>query len=80
MGAPQGRGRAPCPVARARSGARAAADESSTAAFLRVPQSRLHRQGVDTVGRGAVGIPLPMKKLGCGGWLYAVFCQASAVR
>ncbi|MFF1719505.1 hypothetical protein [Streptomyces sviceus] len=25
--------------------------------------------GVYTVGRGAVAIPLPMKNLGCGGWL-----------
>ncbi|WP_327698706.1 hypothetical protein [Streptomyces sp. NBC_00459] len=27
------------------------------------------RYGVYTVGLGAVGMPLPMKKLGCGGWL-----------
>jgi hypothetical protein len=26
-------------------------------------------QGTYTVGRGGVGIPSPMKKLGCGGWL-----------
>ncbi len=25
--------------------------------------------GVYTAGRGAVGMALPMKKLGCGGWL-----------
>lgn len=36
--------------------------------------------GVYTDGRGAVAMPLPRKKLGCGGWLYAVFCQARAVR
>jgi hypothetical protein len=35
---------------------------------------------VYTVGLGGVAIPLPRKKLGCGGWLYAVFCQARAVR
>lgn len=26
-------------------------------------------QGVVTVGRGGVGMPAPMKKEGCGGWL-----------
>lgn len=29
----------------------------------------LAAHGVYTVGRGAVAMPLPMKKLGCGGWL-----------
>lgn len=31
----------------------------------------MHRPsyGVVIVGRGAVAIPLPMAKLGCGGWL-----------
>ena len=31
-------------------------------------------------GAGGVGMPLPMKYDGCGGWLYAVFCQAIAHR
>jgi hypothetical protein len=31
--------------------------------------SRSEAYGVYTVGLGAVGIPLPMKKLVCGGWL-----------
>jgi len=26
-------------------------------------------QGVKMLGRGGVAMPLPMKKLGCGGWL-----------
>lgn len=29
---------------------------------------------------GVLPIPLPMKNPGCGGWLYAVFCQATATR
>ncbi|MFE7792895.1 hypothetical protein [Streptomyces sp. NPDC057460] len=34
---------------------------------------RIRTHGTETVGRGGVAIPLPMKKLGYGGWLYAVF-------
>lgn len=38
---------------------------------LRLPSGcrRSDRHGVEIVGRGAVAMPEPMKKLGCGGWL-----------
>ena len=32
------------------------------------------------LGAGGAAMPLPMWKLGCGGWLYAVFCQETATR
>ena len=34
---------------------------------------RKSTHGTEAVGRGGVAMLLPMKKLGCGGWLYAVF-------
>jgi hypothetical protein len=44
-------------------------DESGGHLLISSPSSVLAAQGTYTVGRGAVAIPLPMKKLGCGGWL-----------
>lgn len=37
--------------------------------FIEVFRGCFPSYGVVMVGRGALAIPLPMAKLGCGGWL-----------
>ena len=42
--------------------------------------ARASAAGKRALALGGAGIPSPMKKPGCGGWLYAVFCHAIATR
>ncbi len=52
----------------------------ATMSSLAGPRSYLRGRGKYSRGAGGNFISVPRKKPGCGGWLYATFCHATARR